>query len=218
MFGWLKSLVGRESPPLLRLEGYRLPKGIKLSHPIITPGGGRVTLVSFCVNVDYSMDDEGSPTIHRVELWQPDDTSDFHGSCNIFATRRGEAWHARFVRPESLLVHAVNTELASENSDLRRIIVNRWHVENRRKAIKAISEGLNEKMGPEELANRLETFGAGRHMSFRYTKPDGSSRIRQVSVWKVTGNILKAKDLEDGQIKSFQLDNISDAQAIEYGR
>jgi predicted DNA-binding transcriptional regulator YafY len=113
-------------------------------------------------------------------------------------------------------MHAVNAELASENSDLRRIIVKRWHVENRRKAITAISEGLNEKRGPEAIAKLLEAFGSGRHMSFRYTKPDGSSRIRQVSVWKVTGNLLKARDLEDGQIKSFQLDNISDAQAIEY--
>lgn len=215
MFGWLKSLVDKSSEPRLVVEGCRLDTSIKLSHPITTPGGSRVTLISFCVNVHYSMDNQGNPVIHRVQLWHPDGSvSDVLARCNVFATHKGEAWYASSFQPESALMLAVEAELALKDSWLRRMMMGRWRAENRGELAQSIAESLNNRSEPEPISKLIATAGRGKEISFTYTKTDGIYRTRQVSVVGVSGNLLRARDLEDGEFKSFRIDRISNARAL----
>ena len=96
----MRGYLDRTAEPLLVVEDYSLDASVKLSHPITTPGGSRVTLLSFCVNVHYSMDKEGNPVIHGVQLWQPDDrVTDVVARCNVFATHRGRGMAFQSCQP-----------------------------------------------------------------------------------------------------------------------
>lgn len=130
MFSRLKALLSKKSSSLLVIEGYRLQTSVKLDKPIRTPSGSRVTLVSFCVNVHDSMDKDGNPKIHKVDLWQPrDSVTDFLARCNIAATHTGEAWHSKTCRPESALKVAAQAELELKNSALLRIMKGRYRTQ-----------------------------------------------------------------------------------------
>jgi len=215
MFGWLKSLTDKSAEPLLVVEGYRLETTVKLAHPIRTPGGSRVTLVSFCVNVHYSMDEGGTPVIRRVQLWQPDENiTGVLARCNVFATYKGEAWHSVSCEPESLLNLAVQAELALQDSRLRRIMVGRWRAQNHGKHAQSIVDSLNNRGDPEQLAKLINATGYGKEIAFTYAKSDGTSRTRKVSVIDVTGHWLRAQDLEDSEFKTFRLDQISNARVL----
>jgi hypothetical protein len=215
MFRWLKSRAATHRDPQLVVEGYRLDTTVKLAHPIRTPGGSRVTLVSFCVNVHYSIDKAGNPTVHRVALWQPDGSvTDRLARCNVFATHKGEAWHATTVEPEALLRIAVNAELALENSGLRRIMLGRWRAEVRDTLAQSVADLLNEGAKPEHIAKLLDTARASCTLAFVYTKSDGSSLLRNVRLTSVSGNMLRAHDLDDGEFKSFHIERISKARAL----
>ncbi len=197
------------------VEGYHLDTSVKLSRPVRTPGGSRVTLVSFCVNVHYSMDRVGNPAVHRVELWHPSkEITEPLGRCNVFATHKGEAWYCTSVEPREALAIAVEAELALENSGLRRIIFGRWRAEVRDALAQSVAGLLNSGSPSESIGELLAAGKTGCKLAFVYTKPDGSSRTRRVSVTSVAGKLLRANDLEDGEFKSFRIDRISNACAL----
>ena len=214
MFRWLKSLVGLTDKSLLVVNGYHLESGVRLAHPVTTPLGGRVTLVSFCVNVFYSIDESGTPVVHDVELWQPDATvTDVLATCNTFATRRGEAWRSTRVEPKELLMFAVKTELELEKSGLRRIMLGRWYADTRELVTQTVADLLNKRSDPEEIRTLLATARGGCKLSFDYTKSDGYPSTRSISATSLSGKLLRGHELESGEYNSFHIDRISNARA-----
>jgi predicted DNA-binding transcriptional regulator YafY len=109
---------------------------------------------------------------------------------------------------------AVQAELALKDWGLRRIMVGQWRAENRNDLTQSIADLLNNRSEPEQIAKLIATAGRGKEISFTYTKPDGVSRTWEVSVASVSGNLLRARDLEDGEFKSFRIDRISYAHAL----
>lgn len=215
MLKWLKSLTGRPSNPHLVVEGYRLPP-IRNTDRIVTPLGSRITVVELCANVYYTMDDAGNPAIHRVALWQPDAAAKgVLATCNAFATHTGEAFRCLRLEPDEILWRAVEVELALPNSGLRRIMMARWRESNRGKFAQAIADALNNKCDSGQLAEKIDAARGVRGISFMYAKDDGSCRMRKVKVSSVSGNLLRGTDLEDGTVKTFRIDRISNAGACE---
>lgn len=212
MLDWLKSFFGTAPSRWSGVIAYQLDTSIKLRHPITTPCGSRVTVVSFCVNVHYSLDNAGVISVRHVELWQPPRrTGDSLGRANMFATHTGEAWCCNDIKPREVLRLAVEAELATPASNLRTIILGRHYAERRDTIADSLVQLLNEHRPPEEIGVFLKAASIGCELSFVYTKADGSSRLRKLNVIDVFGGLLRGYDLEDGQFKSFYIDRISDA-------
>lgn len=211
MFRWLKSWASDRDHPYLVVEGYCLDNSIKLSKPVTTPGLGKVTLLSFCVNVAYSIPWGDEPIIHHVELWQPyAHTKEPLARCNVFSTRRGEAWHAESFA-ESVLRAAVQNDLAQANSRLRRIMLAKWRDNNPAAFNQSIADAFNNR-NIARINELIARGGRGKVLVFAYAKSDGSTRDRKVTISSVSDNLLRATDVEDGTVKSFRLDRISNVR------
>jgi hypothetical protein len=211
IFRWLKSFASGGGRRYLLIDGYHLDTSIKLSKPVTTPMQGKVTLLSFCVNIAYSIQGEDIPIIQHVDLWQPDArTNEPLARCNVFSTRRGEAWHAESF-PGSVLRAAVQNDLAQENSRLRRIMLAKWRDNDPAAFHQSIAEALNNR-NAARINELIARGGRGKALTFAYAKSDGSTRDRKVTLSSVSGNLLRATDLEDGTVKSFRLERISNVR------
>jgi hypothetical protein len=208
----LKSLFGRSSPGTLILEGYWCESEIKLPTKVRTPLGGNITVVTVCVDIRYAVEN-GDIVVRGVQLSR----SRLMGSgsaLNIAAARTGEAWHAAYICPESMLKAVVEADLACEKSRLSRIMRGKWREANRGSLHKSFVEAINDHATPDEIRRLVSEVGSGVHIAFKYAKPDGNSTTRRVTVLGVTGASLRARDHKDDEVKSFRIDRISDVRAL----
>jgi len=130
---------------------------------------------------------------------------------NVASKRTGEAWRTFGICSESHLRDAVERDLSSGESRLRRIMMGKWRDVNRDAFAQSVAEALNSRVPAEELARLIATAGRGNEISFTYTKPNGRSQRRQVSVWGVSGKCIRAEDHKDGKVKNFRIDRITNA-------
>ena len=130
MFGMLKRLFGPAGSKPLELKSYScLFSSIKLPWKVKTPGGSRVSVISPCVDIRFSIL-HGEIVLHRVRLSRGGTT--ILGSSkplNVSSTRTGEAWYTSRLCPESQLVEAVQRELTLSKSPLRRFMLEEWRAE-----------------------------------------------------------------------------------------
>jgi predicted DNA-binding transcriptional regulator YafY len=64
----------------------------------------------------------------------------------------------------------------------------------------------------EKIGRLLAINGRGHAIVFRYTKPNGESEIRHVTIEGVSGESIRALDHKDNAFKNFRIDRISDAR------
>lgn len=129
------------------------------------------------------------------------------------ASKAGEAFYAQGICNESDLHETVSKDIAPTNAPLTRIMFGKWKAENNESLSRPLVDALNDHASPNEIATNMKAGGRGTDITFTYTKPDGSTGLRQVSVEGVSGNSLRARDLADDSVKSFRLDRISNARA-----
>lgn len=133
MFRWLKSLFYRRGSDTLLVEGYWCASKITLPTKVRTPLGGNVTIITACVDIHYVVEDNNI-AVRRVKLSRTGGGVMGSGSAvNVAAQRRGEAWYARDICPEFTLKKAVESDLASKKSHLRRMMLVKWRDANRGK-------------------------------------------------------------------------------------
>jgi predicted DNA-binding transcriptional regulator YafY len=77
-----------------------------------------------------------------------------------------------------------------------------------------LAEAINNHAAPSEIEGLVSATGRGCDVMFTYTKPDGISSVRKVTVQGVSGGSLRARDHADGQVKSFRIERISKARAL----
>ena len=133
-------------------------------------------------------------------------------SINVAATRIGEAWFAANICSESQLAEAVTRDLSANDSRLRRIMMGKWRDLNRDALVRSLADALNAQASPDEIAQLISTAGRGNDIVFTYTKQNGGTETRRVSVQGVSGNSIRAHDHKDGKIKSFRIDRIANAK------
>jgi hypothetical protein len=179
-----------KSPPsnICVLEGFWCNTAIKLSSPVQTPLGSRVTLIKVCVDIKFSIDKD--IILHVVELSQPKGGG--LASCNMSSVRRGEAWRAlgTNLAAESLLQKAVRGDLADERCRLRKLMLKVWHNRNRETFGQSLADSLNSGTSPEAIEGLIRTFGQGIPVVFLYTKEDGTAERRRVFVMGASGECL----------------------------
>jgi hypothetical protein len=212
MLGLFTFLFGRSDLKPLVVEGYWCDSTIRLPRKIKTPSGGSVTVVTVCVDVRYIIR-EGIISVLGVRLGRGGPIMGSSLVVNVSGVR-GEAFYTPSIRDESLLVDAVQRDLALSGSSLRRIMVGKWRAERGGSLVRSLADALNDHATASQIANLLAVAGQGSDVTFLYTKPDGSSRPRKVSIVGVSGNSLRARDQADGIVKSFRLDRISEARSL----
>jgi hypothetical protein len=213
MLGFLKAIFGRAGSSGLRVEAYWCESPITLPRRVKTPLGGSVSVVTVCVDIDYAVEN-GCIIMRRVELSRGGGMMGSSTSLNVAASNRGEAWYATRICPDSTLLQAVQADLGFEDSRLRRIMIGKWRDANRGPLVHSIAEALNSRADPKEIASLVLRAGRGNSIEFTYTKPDGSSSLRRVSVQGISGKSLRARDHKDGEVKSFRLDRITGVRAL----
>jgi len=214
MLRLLKSIFGRSSLKPLVVEAYWCEASIKLPSKVKTPLGGSVTVITACVDIQYIVE-EDRITVQRVHLSRGGGgIMGSNSSVNVAASRRGEAWYATSICSESMLLDAVQRDLEVDGSRLRRIMMGKWRDSNRGSLVRSLADALNEGSESTTIASLISTAGRSNDIAFTYTKPDGTSTVRHVSVQGVSGSSLRARDQKDGEVKSFRLDRISKARPL----
>ena len=214
MFGLLKALFGRSPSKALIVEAYWCESAIKLPTKVRTPLGGSVSVITVCVDIHYVVDQDRID-VRRIQLSRGGGgIMGSNSPMNVAAARRGEAWYATSICPESALMEAVQRDLATEGARLRRIMMGKWRELNRGSLLRSLADALNSGAAPTEIATLISTAGRGNDIAFTYTKSDGIPKLRQVSVQGVSGASLRARDHGDGEVKSFRIDRISAARAL----
>ena len=126
MFGLLKALFGRSSAKPVVVEAYWCEHSIKLPTKVKTPLGGSVAVITACVDIQYIVVHDRI-TVQRVHLTRK--AGGIMGSrspVNVAASRRGEAWYAKRICPDSTLLDAVQRDLDADGSRLRRMMLGKW--------------------------------------------------------------------------------------------
>jgi hypothetical protein len=213
MLRLLKTLFGWSSSKPLIFEAYWCESTIKLPTKVTTPSGGSATLIKVCVDIRYVIDQDRI-NVRQVQLSRGGELIESNSPINVAAERRGESWYAPSICPEALLLEAVQRDLDSDGSRLRRIMMGKGQELNRRTSMESLADALNNGAEAKDIALLISTAGRGNDIAFAYTKPDGSSTLRQVSVQGISGDSLRAVDHKDGETKSFRIDRISKARAL----
>jgi|GEM_PF-5781838 len=78
--------------------------------------------------------------------------------------------------------------------------------------VKSLSDAINIGLPPDQIDELISQEEPPVRMTFGYKKPDASCRTRYVTVVGVSGQSIRAIDLEDGKQKNFRLDRIVQAQ------
>jgi hypothetical protein len=214
VFRMLKSLFRRPGTATLVMEGHWCLSEIALPAKVRTPLGGNITIINVCVDIHYVVEN-GVVVVRKVELSRAGGGIMGSGTAsNVAAARTGESWHATHICPESALREALESEAESEKARLRKRMLEQWRQLNRKHLYGSLIEAINAHASPAEIERRVATAGPGNDIAFTYTKPDGSSSTRKVTVQGVSGASLRASDHKDGQVKSFRIDRISKARAL----
>lgn len=116
------------SPPnICTIRGYWCNSAVRLAKPLKTPLGSRITILTVCVDVHYSVQG-GEIFLHGVEPTKSEEAG--LQACNVASPRTGEAFRAIRVYPESELVKAVQDDLSAVPSHLGRLMLGRWREVN----------------------------------------------------------------------------------------
>jgi len=190
-------------------EGYWCDTPIKFDNAIKTPGGSKVTVVTVCVDIDYHVEGEHI-ILHGVRLSGGSTVGGL--VINMASQRTGEAWRAKRIAPDSCLLEAVQKDLSLTDSRLRRTMMGKRRAANPGASAETLVDALNAKASPDRIAELIGAAGRGSEITFTYTKPEGDSEVRRVSVQEVSGNLLRARDHKDGTVKSFRFDRITNAR------
>lgn len=118
-----------------------------------TPLGGRVSVLTVCVDICYSVQD-GVIVLHGAELAQPTGTG-LEG-VNMASRRRGEAFRAHRVHPEEELFRVVRTDLCFTPSRLGRQMLMRWREANPDLKTPFLSEPFKVSISPLPVGERGE--------------------------------------------------------------
>jgi hypothetical protein len=213
MLRLLKRLFGGGAPKQLVLEAYWCESSVRLPAKVATPGGSNVSVVNVCVDIHYAMN-EGNIILRRVQLSRGGGRiSGADKPINVASERTGEGWFASTVCSDSLLVDAVQQDISRQDSRLRGLMIGKWRDLNRDALVQSLADALNSQAPPDEIAKCISTGGRGNDIIFTYTKPEGGSDIRTVTVQGVSGNSIRAHDHKDGKLKSFRVDRISNARS-----
>lgn len=214
MFRLLKTLLTGSPDNSLCIQAYWCETSIKLPTKISTPLGGKITVITACVDIYYQVEAERID-VRRVKLSQEGGRIvGARQAINVAATHRGEAWYAYSVCSESELRKAVLQDLRAGDSRLCRIMMSKWRVENRDALICSAIDAINRKAAPEDIAKLIIAAGKGGRIAITYTKADGTATNRQVTVEGHSGSLLRGREHENGEIKSFRLDRISQARSL----
>jgi hypothetical protein len=191
------------------VEGFWCETLLKLSNKVQTPLGSKVSVLRVCVDIYYSVKDTDI-ILKRVQLSR---SSRIGNSLitNVASDRTGEAWQASCICPVSYLVKVVQKDLSIDNSRLRRIMLAKWRDAYHSTNVKSLVDALNSRATPEQIESLIATTGRSNEIIFTYTKPNGVSEIRRVSVMGMLGPLLRARDYKDDKVKSFRLDRITNA-------
>lgn len=203
-----KQLV-KLTPHTSLIEGWWCDRPVKLLSKVQTPFGSKVTVVSVCVDVLYSVQ-ERTIILRYLALSRSPSIGPF--TTNVASPRTGEAWQACQICSQAQLAEVVRKELLSEGSRLRKLMLGKWYGEHHDVFAKDLTDTLNAGGTPEQIAAIIRLARRGIRLTFIYTKELGQSEKRRVIVQGVSGSMLRAKDMKDGQIKSFRLDRITDVE------
>jgi len=212
MLGFLKRLFTNDSTRRLVSEAYWCETVIKLSTKVQTPLGSNVSVVRVCVDIYYSIEGD------RILLQRVKMASNGGGimgssaSINIASDRTGEAWFTSHLCPEQYLVEAVENDLSSKGSRLRKLMMGKWRDANRGTLARSLVDALNAQASPDQIADLTATSGGANEIVFTYTKPNGDSATRHVTVEGVSGDSIRALDHKDGKVKNFRIDRITKAR------
>ena len=146
------------------LEGYWCQSPIRLARPVTTPLGGRVSVLTVCVNIRYSVQN-GVIVLHGAELTQPKGTG-LEG-VNMLSQRRGEAFRATRVYPEEELLRVVRTDLCFAPSYLGRQLLKNWREANPdlktpylaepfKVSVSSLPTGDQTEIGPCEVCGQID--------------------------------------------------------------
>jgi hypothetical protein len=211
MLGIFGRLFGGGSDHMT-IEGHWCTTSIKLPRRVRTPLDGSVSVVNVCVDIDYRVE-RGDIVLQRVRL--------SHGggsimgsfvSVNVSAARRGEAWFASSICPQSDLVAAVEDELSSRDSRLRKDMMRQWGKQDSQGLTNSLADALNRQKSSGHIKKLLGEVEDAPNLVFTYTKPGSDPETRHVSVKGVSGDSLRALDYKDGIVKSFRIDRITNAR------
>jgi hypothetical protein len=191
------------------VEAYWCETAIKLPTKVQTPLGSSVSVFKVCVDIHYSIECD-RVLLQRVKMASSGGSiSGSSGSINVASDRTGEAWHASHLCPEQHLIEAVENDLSSKLSRLRKLMLGKWRDANRSTSAKSLVDALNAQASPDQIADLISVAGRGNEIVFTYTKPNGDSATRHVTVEGVLGDSIRALDHKDGKAKSFRIDRIT---------
>ena len=114
-------------PNICTIRGYWCNSAVRLAKPLRTPLGSRITILTVCVDVHYSVQG-GEIVLHGVELTRS--AGNGLEACNVASPRTGEAFRAIRVYPESELIKAVQDDLSAVPSHLGRLMLGKWREAN----------------------------------------------------------------------------------------
>jgi hypothetical protein len=212
MLGLLKRLFAGGGSRQLVIDAHWCASSVKLPAKVKTPLGSNVSVVNVCVDIRYSLD-RGNIALHQVQLSRGGGRiTGSNAPFNVASVRTGEAWFASNICHESQFLDAVQMDLSAKDSLLRRIILGESRDVNRDSLAQSLADAFNSHASPDEIAQLISTAGRGMGIQFTYTKPNGDSETRRVSVQSVSGNSIRARDHKDGHVKNFRLDRISQAR------
>jgi len=80
--------------------------------------------------------------------------------------------------------------------------------------VKSLVDALNSQATPEQIESLIAIAGRDNEITFTYTKSNGASETRHVSVLGVSGISLHARDHRDDKVKRFRLDRITNARHV----
>lgn len=207
MLRLLRKLFGgfRSGQATLLVSGWWCDTPIKMPYRVPTPLGGRVSVITVCVDIRYRLD-AGSIVLVAVSLCRS-------VPANVASQRRGECWFTRRLCAESCLAAVVTNDLAAKESRLRRVMLGKWREAGDAPVSRRLVAALNGKASPEVIDEIITQQGdQDRTLVFVYTKSSGDVDERTVAVQRVRGMCIRARDHRDGRYKEFRLDRISNAR------
>jgi hypothetical protein len=124
MLRWLTTLLPTRRATCV-VESYWCSNSIKLPKKAKTPLGSSVTLITVCLDIEYSIK-AGQITVCRARLAKNAPGLIPNQPANMSATRTGEQFYATDFTPESALIEVAEKELAEPHDSLRKIMFGKW--------------------------------------------------------------------------------------------
>lgn len=212
MFKYLKSIFTSTSDEWCCVEGYWCESNLRLHDKVETPLGSRVTIVNVCVDVYFNLEGE-DVSIGKVQMSRVGGTiSGSTKAINVASTRTGEAWFSSYMCSERQLIEIVKRDLDAKNSNLRKIMFRVKRNSNPDLYTSEAIEALNASEPVEVIEKLIPQVSGGLDVSFIYTKSDGTSNSREVTIFGTSGNSVRGRDHRDGKSKLFRIDRMKHVQ------